>query len=72
MSPLLSSASVPSAETTSEIASEIASEIELAPFLTAWDLAHPTAADPDWRHLLDEIAHPRTTEAFHGLASSAV
>ncbi|WP_330265844.1 hypothetical protein [Streptomyces griseorubiginosus] len=67
MSPLLSSASVPSAE----ITAEISSEGELAPLLTAWDLAHPTAADPDWRHLLDEIAHPRTTEAFHGLASSA-
>ncbi|MFD5406608.1 hypothetical protein [Streptomyces griseorubiginosus] len=50
----------------------IASESELTPLLTAWDLAHPSAADPDWRHLLDEIAHPHTTEAFHGLAATAV
>ncbi|MEU5040841.1 hypothetical protein [Streptomyces griseorubiginosus] len=49
-----------------------ASESELTPLLTAWDLAHPSAADPDWRHLLDEIAHPHTTEAFHGLAATAV
>ncbi|MGC0339557.1 hypothetical protein [Streptomyces sp. SLBN-8D4] len=45
-------------------------ESELAPLLTAWDQAHPTTADPDWRHLLDELAHPRTTQAFHGLATS--
>ncbi|MET7734812.1 hypothetical protein ABZT02_26070 [Streptomyces sp. NPDC005402] len=45
-------------------------ESELAPLLTAWDLAHPTPTDPDWRHLLDELAHPRTTQAFHGLAMS--
>lgn len=46
-------------------------EGELTPLLTAWDRTHPTAADPDWRHLLDEIAHPRTTQAFHGLAATA-
>ncbi|MFF0079663.1 hypothetical protein ACFYR1_08145 [Streptomyces canus] len=51
---------------------EISPESELAPLLTAWDLAHPAAADPDWRHLLDELAHPRTTQAFHGLATAAV
>ncbi|GLP70623.1 MULTISPECIES: hypothetical protein [unclassified Streptomyces] len=45
-------------------------ESELAPLLTAWDLAHPATADPDWRHLLDELAHPRTTQAFHSLATS--
>ncbi|KUM86084.1 MULTISPECIES: hypothetical protein [Streptomyces] len=45
-------------------------ENELAPLLTAWDLAHPTKTDPDWRHLLDELAHPHTTQAFHGLATS--
>ncbi|MFG2460513.1 hypothetical protein ACGFWE_26100 [Streptomyces sp. NPDC048523] len=49
---------------------EISPETELAPLLAAWDLAHPTTTDPDWRHLLDELAHPRTTEAFHGLATS--
>lgn len=72
MSPLLSSTSVPSAETAAESASQRTSESELTPLLTAWDLAHPTPADPDWRHLLDEIAHPHTTQAFHGLAASAV
>lgn len=45
---------------------------ELTPLLTAWDRAHPAAADPDWRHLLDELAHPGTTQAFHSLAVSAV
>ena len=29
-------------------------------------------ADADWRHLLDEIAHPHTTQAFHRLAAAAV
>ncbi|WP_151482776.1 hypothetical protein [Streptomyces albicerus] len=47
-------------------------ESELAPLLAAWDLAHPAAADdPEWRHLLDELAHPRTTEAFYRLAVAA-
>nr|WP_141209325.1 hypothetical protein [Streptomyces griseorubiginosus] len=50
----------------------ISSETELTPLLAAWDLAHPSAADPDWRHLLDEIAHPHTTKAFHGLAATVV
>ncbi|MFC8363622.1 hypothetical protein ACFUIY_27580 [Streptomyces griseorubiginosus] len=50
----------------------ISSETGLTPLLAAWDLAHPSAADPDWRHLLDEIAHPHTTKAFHGLAATAV
>jgi len=45
-------------------------ETDLAPLLTAWDRAHPTVADLDWRHLLDEIAHPRTTRAFHHLAEA--
>ena len=45
-------------------------EGELAPLLTAWDQAHPATTDPEWRHLLDELAHPRTTQAFHGLATS--
>ncbi|MFI6936576.1 hypothetical protein [Streptomyces sp. NPDC050287] len=45
-------------------------ESNLAPLLTAWDLAHPTAVDPDWRHLLDELAHPDTTQAFHRLAGA--
>ncbi|MEV3907635.1 hypothetical protein [Streptomyces canus] len=60
MTPLLSSPSI-----------ETSPESELTPLLTAWDLAHPAAADPDWRHLLDELAHPRTTQAFHGLAMTA-
>jgi hypothetical protein len=46
-------------------------ESELAPLLTAWDLAHPDLPDPEWRHVLDEIAHPRTTQAFHRLAEAA-
>ncbi|MET7478088.1 hypothetical protein ABZT17_27515 [Streptomyces sp. NPDC005648] len=46
------------------------SESELSPLLTAWDQAHPDAADPEWRHLLDELAHPRTTEAFYRLADT--
>ncbi|MGW3645965.1 hypothetical protein [Streptomyces sp. NPDC000878] len=29
-------------------------------------------ADADWRHLLDEIAHPHTIQAFHRLAAAAV
>ncbi|WP_411149544.1 hypothetical protein [Streptomyces sp. A30] len=46
-------------------------ESELAPLLTVWDEAHPTVADPEWRHLLDELAHPHTTQAFHRLAATA-
>jgi hypothetical protein len=46
------------------------SESDLAPLLTAWDQAHPATNDPDWRQLLDELAHPRTTQAFHSLATS--
>jgi len=46
------------------------SESDLATALTAWDEAHPATTDPDWRHLLDELAHPRTTQAFHSLATS--
>ncbi|MCD9880134.1 hypothetical protein LJ657_42575 [Streptomyces sp. NR30] len=48
---------------------------DLAPLLAAWDLAdpaaHPALADPEWRHLLDEIAHPRTTQGFHCPAAAA-
>ncbi|MCX4973423.1 hypothetical protein [Streptomyces sp. NBC_00620] len=51
--------------------SEIPHESDLAPLLAAWDLAHPDVTDPDWRHLLDEIAHPRTTRAFQSLATVA-
>ncbi|MCX5558706.1 hypothetical protein [Streptomyces sp. NBC_00038] len=58
--------------TTTDDLPEIPRETDLAPLLTAWDLAHPSITDPDWRHLLDEIAHPRTTQAFHGLAGVAV
>ncbi|MCI3274614.1 hypothetical protein [Streptomyces cylindrosporus] len=46
-------------------------ENDLAPLLTAWDQAHPSPTDPDWRHLLDELAHPHTTQAFHRLAEAA-
>jgi hypothetical protein len=49
---------------------EVSGENALAPLLVAWDLAHPAVGDPEWRHLLDEIAHPRTTEAFRRLAGS--
>jgi hypothetical protein len=45
-------------------------ESELAPFLTAWDTAHTALSDPEWRHVLDEIAHPRTTQAFRRLADA--
>lgn len=50
---------------------ETAGESTLAPLLDAWDGAHPALADPEWRHLLDEIAHPHTTQAFHRLALAA-
>ncbi len=47
-------------------------ENELAPLLAAWDHLHPAATDdPEWRHLLDEMAHPRTTQAFYRLAAAA-
>ncbi|MDN3023830.1 hypothetical protein [Streptomyces sp. S.PB5] len=46
-------------------------ESELAPLLTVWDQTHPATADPEWRHLLDELVHPRTTEAFQRLAGAA-
>ena len=46
-------------------------ESELAPLLTAWDAAHPHLSVPEWRHLLDEIAHPHTMQAFHRLAEAA-
>ncbi|WP_151479608.1 hypothetical protein [Streptomyces albicerus] len=60
---------IPTADLTNVIATP---ESELAPLLAAWDLAHPAVADdPEWRHLLDEIAHPRTTEAFYRLAAAA-
>ncbi|MER5447752.1 hypothetical protein ABT052_07330 [Streptomyces sp. NPDC002766] len=45
-------------------------ESELTPLLIAWDQAHPDTPDPEWRHLLDELAHPRTTRAFHRLADT--
>ncbi|MCX5604483.1 hypothetical protein OOK29_40750 [Streptomyces phaeochromogenes] len=47
-----------------------APESELGPLLDVWDQAHTAAtADPEWRHLLDEMAHPRTTQAFYRLAA---
>ncbi|AZQ40527.1 hypothetical protein EJ357_22535 [Streptomyces cyaneochromogenes] len=45
-------------------------EPDLTPLLTAWDLAHSTT-DPEWRHLLDKLARPHTTEVFHRLARAA-
>ncbi|MCX4881991.1 MULTISPECIES: hypothetical protein [unclassified Streptomyces] len=42
-----------------------------APSIGWVDLAHPDLSDPEWRHVLDEIAHPRTTQAFHRLAEAA-
>ncbi|MGW1211249.1 hypothetical protein ACWD5F_16630 [Streptomyces sp. NPDC002499] len=58
--------------TTMDDPTETTGENTLAPLLTAWDRAHPTLADPEWRHVLDEIAHPRTTEAFYRLATAAI
>ncbi|MGW0845904.1 hypothetical protein ACWD26_38365 [Streptomyces sp. NPDC002787] len=50
---------------------EVHDEGGFAPLLAAWDLAHPApVADPEWRHLLDEMAHPGTTRAFHRLAEA--
>ncbi|MEV2197176.1 hypothetical protein AB0I02_40295 [Streptomyces phaeochromogenes] len=46
-------------------------ESELTLLLAAWDHAHSAAtADPEWRHLLDEMAHPLTTQAFYRLAAT--
>jgi len=67
MKPLLSS----KPSTAMDDRTESPGDSDLAPLLAAWDLAHPTVADPEWRHVLDEIAHPRTTQAFHGLAGAA-
>ncbi|MFI1355179.1 hypothetical protein ACH4TV_16655 [Streptomyces sp. NPDC020898] len=63
--------STPTTATDARIAT--LSESDLTPLLTAWDQAHPAVAvmDLDWRHLLDEIAHPHTTQAFHRLAEAA-
>ena len=55
---------------TSTTKTKVPDEGGLAPLLDAWDLAHPGVADPDWRHLLDEMAHPGTTQAFHRLAEA--
>ncbi|MDW8808827.1 hypothetical protein P1P68_29545 [Streptomyces scabiei] len=52
-------------------ATEARDEGGFGPFLVAWDRAHPApVADPDWRHLLDEMVHPGTTRAFHRLAEA--
>ncbi|MEU9962227.1 hypothetical protein [Streptomyces sp. NPDC050982] len=59
-----------STTTTGPSAVIAAPESELGPLLAAWDHAHPAANDdPEWRHLLDEMAHPRTTQAFYRLAA---
>ncbi|MEU5348102.1 MULTISPECIES: hypothetical protein [unclassified Streptomyces] len=58
-----------STPTTGPSAVIAAPESDLAPLLAAWDHAHSAATgDPEWRHLLDEMAHPRTTQAFNRLA----
>ncbi|MEW2397808.1 hypothetical protein [Streptomyces sp. NPDC046862] len=59
------------AGTTTDDLTQSTGESTLTPLLSAWDRAHPTVADPDWRHLLDEMAHPHTTRAFHRLATAA-
>ncbi|MEV2216442.1 hypothetical protein AB0H86_34335 [Streptomyces sp. NPDC050997] len=66
MKPLLSS----EPSTMMDDRAESPGDNDLAPLLAAWDLAHPTVADPEWRHVLDEIAHPRTTQAFHNVAGT--
>ncbi|MFD9043499.1 hypothetical protein [Streptomyces bottropensis] len=60
-----------SATGTETRAPEARDESGFGPFLVAWDRAHPApVADPDWRHLLDEMVHPGTTRAFHRLAEA--
>ncbi|MCH5677655.1 hypothetical protein [Streptomyces gilvus] len=58
------------AKATLQTPAEPPDEGELTLLLTAWDLAHPSLSDPEWRHLLDELAHPRTTRAFQHLADT--
>ncbi|MGI5196076.1 hypothetical protein ACQEVY_20885 [Streptomyces sp. CA-288835] len=65
-SPLLSKTS-----TTQDTPAAFPHESDLTALLTAWELAHATATDPEWRHLLDELAHPDTIQAFHRLAGAA-
>ncbi|MEU9183924.1 hypothetical protein AB0D14_05025 [Streptomyces sp. NPDC048484] len=68
----MSIATTPSISPAGTAAVVAAPESELAPLLAAWDHAHSTAADDlEWRHLLDEMAHPRTTQAFYRLAAGA-
>ncbi|MFE9440690.1 hypothetical protein ACFYO2_17090 [Streptomyces sp. NPDC006602] len=56
--------------TTMDTPTETPYESDLAPLLTAWDVTHSPVADPEWRHLLDELAHPHTTQAFQRLAAT--
>ena len=45
---------------------------DLDALVDTWDAHHPAATDhPDWRHQLDEIAHPETVEALYRLAECA-
>ncbi|MFC8200439.1 hypothetical protein ACFWBR_34610 [Streptomyces sp. NPDC060006] len=65
---------IPATDPSAVIPSTVAvtAEGELGPLLAAWDRVHSAAADdPEWRHLLDEMAHPRTTQAFYRLATAA-
>ena len=66
----LSAASTASAASAASSVPVVVPESELGPLLAAWDQAHPAASgDPEWRHLLDEMAHPGTTQAFYRLAA---
>lgn len=68
MKPLLPSRT---STTMDDLTEEHLHENDLAPLLAARDLAHRALAGPERRHLLDEIAHPRTAQAFHRLAAAA-
>ncbi|WP_369276491.1 hypothetical protein AB5J55_20265 [Streptomyces sp. R11] len=61
---------LPTPSTPMDDQTETPHETDLTPLLMAWDVSHP-ATDPDWRHLLDEMANPDTTRAFHHLAETA-
>ncbi|MFE5892410.1 hypothetical protein ACFQ6E_26130 [Streptomyces sp. NPDC056462] len=61
---------LPTPSTAMDDLTEAPRETDLTPLLAAWDVSH-RATDPDWRHLLDEMAHPDTTRAFQRLAETA-
>ncbi|MBY8887042.1 hypothetical protein K7472_19625 [Streptomyces sp. PTM05] len=41
-------------------------DLEMA--LDVWDACHAGADEPEWRHILDEAAHPEIAEAFQRMA----